>query len=219
MGVQYQPKAAQPIQSHLLHVLYAVQLTATAAALLLFVAGLLSGPLASSGTLAGAEMPVLTDNQMAVQPAAFILGQDQSDATMVAVNTPVPTTRVKALRMAAATAAAERRAAAAHMSAVAAATAAAADATDGSAATNDTVPDAFQAGPTYQAILDKHNSYRARHQAVALTWSSTLASQAASYAANCNFAHDPYANAGENLFAISDSSNPAGALVQAIDLW
>jgi uncharacterized protein YkwD len=115
--------------------------------------------------------------------------------------------------MAAATAAAERR------NAVVAVTAAEPGATDGADNTDVTVPDAFQAGPTYQAILDKHNSYRARHQAVALTWSSTLASQAASYAARCNFAHDPYANAGENLFAVSDSSNPAGALVQAIDLW
>jgi uncharacterized protein YkwD len=112
--------------------------------------------------------------------------------------------------MAAAMAATERLAAASRPFA---ATASSDGPSDGSGV------DAFQAGTTYQPMVDKHNSYRARHQAAALTWSSTLASQAASYAAQCNFAHDPYANAGENLFAISDSSNPAGALMQAIDLW
>jgi hypothetical protein len=173
---------------------------------LLTAAAAAAGPLASSGV---PEAMQLADPQSVAQPAASILEQDHTDTSMVAVDSPVPNSRVKALRMAAATAAAERRTAAAQ--AVAAASA------DGS--TDYSNVDAFQAGTMYQAILDKHNSYRAKHQAAALTWSSTLASQAASYGARCNFAHDPYANAGENLFAISDSRNPAGALSQAIDLW
>lgn len=73
--------------------------------------------------------------------------------------------------------------------------------------------------PTYQAIFDKHNSYRAMHQAGPLTWDDNLASRAASYAGQCYFAHDPNANAGENLFAISDTNSASNALVMAIDNW
>lgn len=73
--------------------------------------------------------------------------------------------------------------------------------------------------PTYQTILNKHNTYRSWHQAGALTWSDSLASAAASYAARCTFAHDPNANAGENLWAISTVGDVAGALSKAIDDW
>lgn len=73
--------------------------------------------------------------------------------------------------------------------------------------------------PLYQTLLDKHNSYRSWHQAGPLTWNDNLASQAASYAAQCYFAHDPNANAGENLFATTDTSSQSSALTQAIDNW
>ncbi|KAF6264251.1 CAP domain-containing protein [Scenedesmus sp. NREL 46B-D3] len=121
--------------------------------------------------------------------------------------------------MAAALAAAERRNAAGRPSASEAPAAAAASDEAPVGSPDGLAVDAFQAGTTYQPILDRHNTYRARHQAGALTWSSTLASQAAAYAARCNFAHDRNANAGENLFATSDSNNSPGALTQAIDLW
>ena len=80
-------------------------------------------------------------------------------------------------------------------------------------------PVQMAAPSAYQPITDRHNTYRARHQAAALTWSDTLGNAATSYASRCNFAHDPYANAGENLFATSDTTNVAGALIQAIDAW
>jgi hypothetical protein len=75
------------------------------------------------------------------------------------------------------------------------------------------------APPAYQGVLDRHNSYRARHQAAALAWSDALAGQAASYARRCVFAHDGGAFSGENLYASSDVSNTAYSLVNAIDMW
>jgi len=68
-----------------------------------------------------------------------------------------------------------------------------------------------------QAYLDAHNTLRAKHHADALTWSSTLASAAATWAKRCVFEHSggkvgPY---GENLAAGSgDFGIPA-----AIKLW
>lgn len=73
--------------------------------------------------------------------------------------------------------------------------------------------------PIYQTILDKHNTYRSWHQVGSLAWNDVLASQAASYAAQCYFAHDPNANAGENLFATTDTGSQSSALSQAIDNW
>jgi hypothetical protein len=79
-----------------------------------------------------------------------------------------------------------------------------------------------QAAPsTYQAIFDRHNYFRAWHNTPGLTWSSTLASNAAKYAAACQWGHDPNAQGqGENLYAISGSgSNQANTLMNAINAW
>ena len=40
-----------------------------------------------------------------------------------------------------------------------------------------------------QSVLDAHNKYRSQHSADPLTWSSDLASYAASYASSCVFEH------------------------------
>jgi hypothetical protein len=71
----------------------------------------------------------------------------------------------------------------------------------------------------FNRIFNLHNQYRALHKAQPLTWSSSLASQAAQHAARCSLAHDRGSGAADNLFAISDTHSPAGYLVAAIDMW
>jgi uncharacterized protein YkwD len=81
--------------------------------------------------------------------------------------------------------------------------------------------DAVQAQQTslYQGIFDRHNSYRALHATPALAWSTTLASNAASYAAQCYWGHSGAAGQGENLYAISGNADQATTLANAIKAW
>jgi pathogenesis-related protein 1 len=65
-----------------------------------------------------------------------------------------------------------------------------------------------------QAYLDAHNSVRAQHGAAALTWDSSLSDAAQSWGERCVFEHSggslgPF---GENLFAVTGSGTPAGAV-------
>jgi hypothetical protein len=72
----------------------------------------------------------------------------------------------------------------------------------------------------YQAIFDKHNYYRSLHTTQGLTWSATLASNAANYAGRCVWGHDPNAaGQGENLYAMSGSASQATTLINALDAW
>lgn len=73
--------------------------------------------------------------------------------------------------------------------------------------------------PLFQAILERHNGYRSKHQVPALSWDNLLSAQAATYAAQCVFGHDPNSFTGESLYASSDVSNPAFSLADAIDMW
>ena len=57
-----------------------------------------------------------------------------------------------------------------------------------------------------QKMLDYHNMYRKAHGSPALTWSPSLAKDAASWAAECRWAHSPSSirpDQGENLYASS----------------
>ena len=54
--------------------------------------------------------------------------------------------------------------------------------------------------PHMQAVLDEHNSYRAKHCVPALAWSAELAASAQVWAERCNFDHDHQSPHGENLF-------------------
>lgn len=73
---------------------------------------------------------------------------------------------------------------------------------------------------SYTNILQQHNDYRAAHSAPALAWSEALATQAAQYAASCNYQHDT-ANTvdGENLYAISAGFSTQEALDRATPAW
>lgn len=72
---------------------------------------------------------------------------------------------------------------------------------------------------TYGSITTKHNTYRATHQAPALSWDTTVAASAAAYAVRCIWGHDSSNAAyGENLYA-STSTNQAGVLDAAITAW
>lgn len=49
-----------------------------------------------------------------------------------------------------------------------------------------------------RGVLDQHNQYRARHGVPALSWSTSIASQAQSYSQRCIFQHSK-SGLGENL--------------------
>jgi len=68
-----------------------------------------------------------------------------------------------------------------------------------------------------QAYLDGHNVIRAKHNAAPLTWSSTLASAAETWAKRCVFEHSggSLGSYGENLSAGSGSFT----IADAIKLW
>jgi hypothetical protein len=53
---------------------------------------------------------------------------------------------------------------------------------------------------TMQAILDAHNTYRAKHCVPSLVWSGELAASAQLWASRCDFNHDDHSSHGENLF-------------------
>lgn len=68
----------------------------------------------------------------------------------------------------------------------------------------------------FQAVLDLHNTLRARHQAPPLEWDATVASVAQAYANRCRFAHNSNLRQlgyGENL-ALGYSSYTA-----AVQAW
>lgn len=75
-----------------------------------------------------------------------------------------------------------------------------------------------EAPTLYQGILSQHNSYRAMHSAPAMSWDTTLASSAATYASKCVWEHDPNNPAGENLYATT-SKDLAAALSAATKVW
>jgi uncharacterized protein YkwD len=98
-----------------------------------------------------------------------------------------------------------------------------ADAAAAAAVTTEAGPAiTLQAAPsTYQAIFDRHNYFRVWHNTPGLTWSTTLATNAANYADRCQWGHDSSArDQGENLYAISGSgTNQATTLMNAINAW
>lgn len=49
------------------------------------------------------------------------------------------------------------------------------------------------------SALELHNQYRQRHGGPALSWSSSIASQAQAYASRCVFEHSGTRGVGENL--------------------
>jgi len=73
--------------------------------------------------------------------------------------------------------------------------------------------------PDFTTIFNKHNTYRSRHQAAALTWSDYQSVQSCRHASSCTWGHDPNAQAGENLYATSSKNDPVAALTAAIDAW
>jgi len=75
-----------------------------------------------------------------------------------------------------------------------------------------------EAPTLYQGILSQHNTYRAVHSAPAMSWDTTLASSAATYAAQCKWEHDQNNPAGENLYATT-GKDFATALSAAIKAW
>jgi len=67
--------------------------------------------------------------------------------------------------------------------------------------------------PVAQAIVDKHNVYRANHNASPLTWDDSLAAYAADHMPECVMQHTPGGIHGENLsFGYADP-------VQAVHDW
>lgn len=71
----------------------------------------------------------------------------------------------------------------------------------------------------YSNILAQHNSYRAKHQVLAMQWDALLAQGAADFASGCVFEHDAASNAGENLYAVSATGDTATSLLNAVKLW
>ncbi|KAF6253115.1 CAP domain-containing protein [Scenedesmus sp. NREL 46B-D3] len=74
---------------------------------------------------------------------------------------------------------------------------------------------AAAAGPPsdMQQALDRHNTYRRRHQAAPLLWDAKMAAQAAEFAASCPMGRSGRARLGENLaFGFSD-------VPSAVDTW
>ncbi len=74
------------------------------------------------------------------------------------------------------------------------------------------------AGSLQSMALAEHNTFRAEHGAVALTWNATLAAGAQEWADRCVFEHGEGAKNGwgENLSAISGTTN---TIVKGIQLW
>lgn len=68
----------------------------------------------------------------------------------------------------------------------------------------------------YQAMVDMHNSYRAKHSALELLWDGLLASDIEEYASNCNMTH---ASFGELMYATNRTDSPAAALKDAVTSW
>lgn len=62
----------------------------------------------------------------------------------------------------------------------------------------------------FKNLLDEHNRYRALHGVAAMSWSSTLATQAAAYAKKCVNAPDPNIpkGVGENIVAFEWDTRP-----------
>ncbi|KAI5476035.1 hypothetical protein MNV49_000464 [Pseudohyphozyma bogoriensis] len=74
-------------------------------------------------------------------------------------------------------------------------------------------------GSTFaQAALTAHNSYRAQHGAVALTWNQELSNAAQTWANKCNFVHSQGALGpwGENLAA---TAGYATTITDAVKMW
>lgn len=70
------------------------------------------------------------------------------------------------------------------------------------------------------AFLDRHNLYRARHRAPALTWNRSLETAARGWANRCTWRHSDAPGLGENLFWSGDRALSARAAgVQSSDLW
>jgi len=71
-----------------------------------------------------------------------------------------------------------------------------------------------------QAFINAHNAARTPVHQAALTWDTTLASQAQTYAAKCTFAHSGTSGVGENIFANAPSStNNAATATSAVNSW
>ncbi|KAI5477805.1 extracellular SCP domain protein Pry1 [Pseudohyphozyma bogoriensis] len=70
-----------------------------------------------------------------------------------------------------------------------------------------------------QEALTAHNTFRATHHVSALAWNDTLAQVALTWADNCVFEHGGAKacpdGCGENLYAVSGSSNNMSACVWA----
>lgn len=95
--------------------------------------------------------------------------------------------------------------------------------TDSIHATDDTGYAASGTSPPafYQANLDIHNSYRAKHKSTPpLVWDDTVASSAYSYASRCIWGHDSSnSQYGENLYAYSLDNNKAQFQATGLKAW
>eukprot|EP00775_Hariotina_reticulata_P004369 gene4369-4622_t len=74
--------------------------------------------------------------------------------------------------------------------------------------------------PDRQLLLNEHNRLRSLHQSPGLTWSSTLAQQAAGWVSRCDLSTDPTATAGEVMYAVSGLiSDTALFLPDMVNEW
>jgi hypothetical protein len=71
-----------------------------------------------------------------------------------------------------------------------------------------------------QVLVIRHNRLRTIHQAPALTWSDSLALQAAVWVGRCNLAAEAYTSAGENLYSTSGIAEDITMfLISAVESW
>ncbi|GLC77464.1 hypothetical protein PLESTF_001938700 [Pleodorina starrii] len=78
--------------------------------------------------------------------------------------------------------------------------------------------------PDVDTLLNRTNVYRARHQALALTWSASLAAASAAYAqkladGGCTLKHSGGRDYGENLMMIQGSPKPDSTCTVAAKGW
>jgi hypothetical protein len=79
--------------------------------------------------------------------------------------------------------------------------------------------------PQNKALLDQHNSYRAKHRVPSLEWDAALAASASAWASTCAIANsdNPYdiknIKYGENAWVTDDGMEEGGPYVAAVARW
>jgi uncharacterized protein YkwD len=79
--------------------------------------------------------------------------------------------------------------------------------------------DAAATAAIFSATLEKHNTYRAKHQVSPLVWSNEVSQGAYIWAAGCKWGHDPNCNQGENIYGSGYFTPAAAPLSNAVDMW